>query len=388
MDEITERPAARPLPAPVRPRFSTGPVQLIVPATAVPPTDDVAPVVPYLPVAGPKAASPVTGPVTTTLLATSILNLPASRTNTAAAPKRRHRFLIVLGVLVITALLLGVIFRNTAFVDRFTGQGYDTNPLPIVAVEQPKFIAAVYTLTTQSIAVSEGLPTNFWRTEKDEVDYTTQLAKLTIDRATASVIGGTIGTPRSTSPALELMVDQSSTFLAGDAQTDPWTRQPHEPGWGVLAVLSPHEVMMYQDVVDPALRSQQPTSVITERVHDIPVTTYKYQFPFGKFYESAPRLFEMVRMMDGNAGSDATVVVTVSFDEQWMVRYLDVNVDVQAVLKYKAEADAETPYPYRYTVDVVSTSDAPAAISLPTNVVDATTTTSTTTPLAPTAVTP
>ena len=54
-----------------------------------------------------------------------------------------------------------------------------------------------------------------------------------------------------------------------------------------------------------------------------------------------------------------TVTVTISLDEQWMVRYLDVNVDLQAVLDYKAERDVETPYPYRYTLDVVSITDVP-----------------------------
>ena len=132
----------------------------------------------------------------------------------------------------------------------------------------------------------------------------------------------------------------------------------HDPGWGILTLLSSHEVLMYQDVIDPVLRSQTPTSVVHEAVHDVPVTTYSYTFTFGEFYESAPRMFDMVRMMDGNAGADASVVLTVSLDDQWMVRYLDVNLDFHAVLKYKAESDADTPYPYRYTIDVVSTSEA------------------------------
>jgi len=280
---------------------------------------------------------------------------------------------------VVITLLLAVLFRNSAFVGRFTGRGYDTNPLPVESFPQPAFTGAVYTLTTQSVAVSEGLPTNFWRTERDEVDYTAKVAKLTIDRAKASVIGGTIGTPQSTSPAVDVVVDGQSTYVPGATATDPWTRSPHDPGWGVLSVLSPHQLMMYQDIIDPALRAQHPTSVIEETRHEVPVTTFTYAFAFGAFYESAPRLFDLVRVVDGNAGSDARVIVTVSFDDAWVVRYLDVDIDYRAVLKYKAESDPDIPYPYRYTVDVVSTTQTPPRVSVPTNVVDATTTTVTST---------
>ena len=228
--------------------------------------------------------------------------------------------------------------------------------------------------------MTNSLLTNYWRTEHDEVDYTSKVAKVTIDRAKASVIGGTIGTAQSTSPPTNAVVDEHSTYLPGATQTDPWTRKPHDAEWSALSLLSPHELLMYQDVIDPSLRSQQPKSVVSETRHDIPVTTYTYTFAFGKFYESAPRLFDMVRMMDGNAAADAPVTVTISLDDQWMVRYLDVNVDIQAVFKYKAERDVEVPYPYRYTLDVVSITDTPPKIVAPTNTVDETTTTATTAP--------
>ena len=148
-------------------------------------------------------------------------------------------------------------------------------------------------------------PTNHWRTERDEVNYTAKVAKVTIDRAEASVIGGTIGTPHSTSAPTDAVVDEHSMYLPGALQTDPWTRQSHEAGWSLLALLSPHVLLMYQDVIDPALRSQHPKSVASETRHEIPVTTQTYAFEFGKFYEVGPRLFEMVKVMDGNAAADA-----------------------------------------------------------------------------------
>ena len=108
--------------------------------------------------------------------------------------------------------------------------------------------------------------------------------------------------------------------------------------------------------------------------NDVAVTTYTYNFSFGDFYESAPRLFDFVQFMDGVAPDDAPVVVTISFDDTWMVRYLEVNVDYEAVLEYRAKHDIEGRYPYRYVVDVISVTDAPAAVEIPANVIEATTT--------------
>jgi hypothetical protein len=128
---------------------------------------------------------------------------------------------------------------------------------------------------------------------------------------------------------------------------------------------------MYQDVIDPTLRAEHPTSVVNETRHETPVSTYSYTFEFGEFYESAPRLFELFSVVDGNAAADAEVNVTVSLDEQWMVRYLDVNVDFHSVLDHRSKKDVGTPYPYRYTIDVVETTDAPETVSVPVNAVDA-----------------
>src|SRR5207344_3191760 len=226
---------------------------------------------------------------------------------------------------------------------------------------------AEYTLTSQSIAMTNSLPTNYWQTERDEVNFTSKTAKATVDRAKATVIGGVIGTPQSTSPPSAVIIDQQSMYVPGTAPTDPWTRIQRQPSVVAPPVLSRNEVYMYQDVIDPTLRAQHAKSVVSEIRYEIPVTTYTYTFPFAKFYESAPRLFEMVRAMDGNADPGAAVTVTVSLDAQWMVRYLDIDVDVQSVLKRKAKDDPEEPYWYRYTVDLVSVTTTPVEIAAPTN---------------------
>ena len=82
-------------------------------------------------------------------------------------------------------------------------------------------------------------------------------------------------------------------------------------------------------------------------------------------------MYDLARVIDGNAPDDAKVTVTVSLDDQWMVRYLDVEVDHASVLEHSAKADAGTRYPYRLTMDLISTTDKPATITIPIQVVDA-----------------
>jgi hypothetical protein len=255
--------------------------------------------------------------------------------------------------------------------------------LPTHAQTRPVFTGATYTLSTQSVAVAGGLPTNFWRTERDEVNYTSRTAKLTVDLASASIIGNKIGKPKSTAPSYEMIVDESSLYEPGEATTDPWIRTKNDPGWWGALLLTGDEVRMYQDVFDPALRAAQPTSVVDEVHNEVPVTTYTYAMEFGDFYESAPRLFDFVKFLDGNAPDDATVTVTISLDDKWLVRYLDVNLDYEAVLDHRARNDPETRYPYHFVLDVLSTTGSPAAVDVPANVVDAPPEESTTTTIAP-----
>ncbi|MGZ4793100.1 MAG: hypothetical protein ACXWBO_14650, partial [Ilumatobacteraceae bacterium] len=61
---------------------------------------------------------------------------------------------------------------------------------------------------------------------------------------------------------------------------------------------------------------------------------------------------------------------TVSLDDQWIVRYLDVDVDHASVLEHRAKVDVGTKYPYRLTIDLISITDKPAPITIPIHVVD------------------
>jgi len=324
----------------------------------------------------PRSAAPPTGQLPVTAAAAAAAALTQSITTStpvteAKAPRRRgHKKSIALTILLLGGAAAGVVYRDSDFAHRITGRGYDTNPLPMRSFPRPAFTGVELTYTSQSVAIDGGLPTNFWNIQRDEVNFTENSAKLTVDEAKAAIIGGSIGTAQSTSPTRELLVDQQSTYEPGATPADAWTRHPHLPGATVPA-LSRSEVRMYQDVVDPTLRALEPTSIVREVRHGVSVTTYTYTIPFGRFYESAPRLFDMMQILDGNAADDATVTVTVSLDGQWLVRYLDVNLDYQSVLEHRATLDPGNRYPYRFTIDVTSTTDAPVAIAIPSNVVDA-----------------
>ena len=312
--------------------------------------------------------------------AMSLSATTAPAAETAPPPKRSHkRRRIVLASVLVVLIVAAVSLRNTAFGERFTGKGYDTNPLPLHAITEPPFTGADYTITYQSVMMDNSLATNLWNIEHDEVNYTTKIAKASLDRAKASIIGGTIGTPQSTSPPSQVVIDDQSTYTQGATPQDAWVRKP-TVGTNWSTVLNRGDVYMYQDVIDPTLRAQSPTKVTDEVRHGVNVTTYTYSFAFGDFYETAPRLFDLVKIVDGNAADDAKVKVTVSFDEQWMVRYLDVDVDHDSVLDHRAGLDPGIPYPYRFTVDLISVTDTPESLSVPTNVVDAPVEESTTIP--------
>ena len=380
VDELTDEPVDRALPAPSGLPAPAG-QQPILPPPHLPSG-------PRLPPRESRPPSPPTGQVGITMPAL-LMAQPAAADPAPVAPqpRRLRKRLIALAIVVVVVTISAFAIRGSRFGDRFTGHGYDTNPLPLHGVTRPSFTGADYTVTYQNVSVIDGLPTNVWFTEHELVNYTSSTAKATMNRAQATIIGGTIGKPQSSAPPLEMVLDANFLYKPGQTPADPWIRRAHNPATTV-DVLNRDQVRMYQDVFDPTLRAQRPTAVTNEILHDVAVTTYTYTFAFGDFYEAAPRLFDQVRLFDGNAADDATVTVTVSFDDQWLVRYLDVELDHDAVLDHRAKLDPGTQYPYRFTMDLAAITDTPAAIVIPVNAVDAavaeaattTTTTTTTTP--------
>jgi hypothetical protein len=374
MDEITERPA-RPLPAPSGPRSPTGPVPLIASAGEIPPPSDAALLVPYLPDVAPKVAAPATGQVDITAAAAALgIGLPSTSPSTSQVmPKRSRKRLIVPAIVVAVVALLGLIFRHSALVERFTGAGYDTNPLPTHSFPIPALTGAAFTYTFDSINLAQGVPSHLSQTDQEEVNFTAGIAKFSVNSDVSQIVNGTIGPPVAPSAPKEVFVDEQWTYQRGTAETDPWVRTPLQPASRAEAVLNHSDIRMYQDVFDPALRSQKPVSVVNETRYEVPVTTYTYTFAFGDFYESAPRLFDWVRSMEGNAADDATVTVAVSLDDQMLVRYLDVDLDYSAVID-KVQAGHDGTYHYRSTYELTSIAGA-TTVAIPTNVVDSTTTT-------------
>jgi hypothetical protein len=373
VDELTRGPVDRSLPAPCGLPAPAGQKPIVPPQQL--PRAPKEPTGPRLP---PRAPSSPTGQLAVTALAAAPQPSVVKASEAPLPPRRRRKRLLVLAIVLVSLGVAAVTLRNTAVGERITGHGYDTNPLPVHAFPLPTFSGAQYTLTYQDVAIDNGLATNFWFTEHDEINFATQTAKATLDYAKAPIIGGTISTPQSTSPSQRQLIDERSTYEPGATPSDPWLRTPHPSAiWS--AVLDKSEIYMYQDVFDPALRAQQPTKVAHEVRHGVALTTYTYTFAFGDFYESAPHLFNLARAADGNAADDAKVAVTVSVDDHWLIRYLDVDVDHAAVLEHRAKADVGTKYAYRFTIDLISITDKPAAITIPINAVDQRTDNSSTT---------
>src|SRR4249920_1369428 len=149
VDEITERPATRALSAPSG-SSKTGPVPTTVPGLSIPEPTTAAPFLPTLPTSTPKAVESATSPAATNAAAlffqtANVVPLAAH----APRPKRRRRALIALAVIVAITLASAFAFRSSGLVERFTGKGYDTNPLPLHAIPRPPFSGAEYTLTSQ-----------------------------------------------------------------------------------------------------------------------------------------------------------------------------------------------------------------------------------------------
>ncbi len=380
MDEITERRATRPLPAPTGPRSPTGPVPLIASAGSIPPPADALQVLPYLPAVAPKASSPATGPVPITSSMASMLGIaeapvaPVTPARRKRNYKRARRPLAILAIMLAVVMLLGLLFRNSAFVQRFTGSGYDSNLLPTHSIPIPELAGAEYAYTFESIDVAQGVPSHLLQTDHDDVDFAAGIAKLSINSEVAQIVDDKIGSPVVPGTPKELFVNKTSTFQRGAAATDPWVRTPLVPGSRADTILGGGDIRMYQDVFDPTLRAQTPVSVVDETRHDVAVTTYTYDFPVSDFYESAPRLFDWARSMEGNAADDAIVTVTISLDEQMLVRYVDVSMDYLAVIDHLENVNANGTYRYRSTFELISTAGATKTLAIPTNVVAPTTT--------------
>jgi hypothetical protein len=335
-----------------------------------------------LPAVAAKTAAAVSSQIPATLTAATTLALAKSASATQHPPKGKRKRRIALGILAAAIIVPAVVFRNSALVERFTGKGYDSNPLPTHSFPLPPFAGVEYSFAFQTISMQSGIATNYWHTEDVVIDVPSSTAKVTTDLAKASIVGGTIGLPQTMGPKYDTFLTRQYSYEQGATPSDAWVRTPISPDSGMGDILDGKDIRMYQDVFDAALRSLHPSSVTSETRHDVAVTTYTYSFLFGDFYESAPALFDRMHLMEGNAADDAPVTVTISLDEQMLIRYMDVNVDYKSVVEHRAKVATEGFHQYRSTFEVISISDTAPGVSVPGNAVDAPPPTTSTIPTA------
>ena len=110
------------------------------------------------------------------MLATSVQTTAVKPLEDPPAPQRRGKLLIPLAITLVILAVAAVALRNTPIGQRITGHGYDSSPLPVHAIPLPVFSGAQYTVTYQDVAIDNGLATNFWYTERDEINFAAKVA--------------------------------------------------------------------------------------------------------------------------------------------------------------------------------------------------------------------
>lgn len=128
---------------------------------------------------------------------------------------------------------------------------------------------------------------------------------------------------------------------------------------------------MYQDFVNAEVRAAATeVTVQDELVHDVPVTTYRFNVDMTKVPSvfGATDVGEVATLLNSNL---LTVRVTMSVDADGLLRVVDFQWDdatFRSVLTMSAEVETA---PLHVRTEVVSTSDQPNGVTPPAVFVDA-----------------
>jgi hypothetical protein len=256
--------------------------------------------------------------------------------------------------LLITVVLLGMIggagyyFRNAAPIQKLLGRAPAALPLPDVPFARPNLTSAEFSITLS--AVQNGVPSNL--TTKVAEDYSTGLAQSTIE----SQVGGAFTTTQ------EIRTPES-VFHPGQAFGKEWSRQPRVPETPV-----PYDaaefIPMINDIVDQPLRDAvEPTSSTLKEINGINISTLTYVLDRARVPEIAPAIFARVPWLF-DVPNATTLTVTVSYDDNGLVRHLYLGVDPP-----QPGTGSDSTWVTSYLMDVTSL-NAPVSIPVPLDVVD------------------
>ncbi len=272
--------------------------------------------------------------------------------------------------IVVPILLLGLlggaayVGRDSTYMTRLRGEGYDSSMLPMVVYERPSPAGVERTEIEYRVRSENGVPSTDEIFRKVVTNPATGDSQVKIRVTQRSVADGEPVEPAISAEDLEVILVGGSSYSEPQTEGGQWEQRPR---WWANTGAQTGDVWMYQDLIDQSLRRVTPESVEAGTFGAVPVTIYAWEIPFEEIYESAPFVFKRFDVLDGNAEPDSTVSLTISVDEQGVVRVVDIQLELASVIEHAtAQADGSR-YPYGYRVELDSLDDSAPTITVPTN---------------------
>ena len=281
--------------------------------------------------------------------------------------KRRSKKPIVVPVLLL-GVLAGAAYvgRDSAFMTRVQGEGYDTSALPMIVYPRPAPAGVERSITQYSVTVdAAGVPTAI--EEFTDILGNSNTGDRSIERRTSgfSVVDGVPTEPALRVEEQQLIVVGAFLYISPEVDGEPW--QQSERAWRTMGPEA-GDFWMYQDLVDQSLRHVPPVETLSETFDAVDVTTYRWEIPFGELYESAPSASSPFDVLSGNADPASTVTLAISFDADGVVRVVDIRLELDSVIDHATAKADGLPYPYGFRVELDSLDDIAPTITAPTDV--------------------
>lgn len=280
--------------------------------------------------------------------------LPQVKGRRTKRSRRRWPFLAAF-VLVAGGAGMLTIGKDTTVMQRLRGDGYDPDALPGTVFARPTTGGVTYEWTTERVTVEAGAA------RIDTIDSTITLDLATGDRSLAAISTITALTDGGPGDAVTLreleMVDAPSGTFVRDAG-GAWG--PHVPGsFPADDAGAWTQIWMYQDLVDPSLRTTAPSSVRASLDGALELTTYTWELERDEWFEAAPQLRAQLWRFDEPTG-DTLVEIELTVDAAGVVRELVVTSTLDDALAAAGD-DGSAGYREHWTL-VEWSDDAPEIV--------------------------
>ena len=281
--------------------------------------------------------------------------------------KRRSKKPVVVPVLLL-GVLAGAAYvgRDSTFMTRLQGEGYDVDALPMIVYPRPTPAGVERSVTQYSVVVdAAGVPTAV--EEFSDILGNSNTGDRSVQQRTSgfSVVDGVPTGPALSVDEQEVIAVGAFAYVAPEVDGEPW--QQRDRAWRTMGPEA-GDFWMYQDLVDQSLRHVPPVETLSETFDAVDVTTYRWEIPFGELYESAPSASSPFDVLSGNADPASTVTLAISFDADGVVRVVDIRLELDSVIDHATAKADGLSYPYGFRVELDSLDDIAPTITAPTNV--------------------